>query len=304
MANPSRESAHPAILNKMTSATSALTSFVASVREEGLNVYGVHFRVGSERASHRWRSDDRENLYSVSKGVCAIAAGIAIDEGSITLETTAGEIFVDMPLAPGVDGVTLRHLLTMTSGIDFRWFGHEPVPWPDLAAEMLSRPSAGRRFQYSDVSTYVAMRMLGARVGDVRDWLMPRLFDPLEIDNPQWHRCPLGWIIGGTGLELRTEEVARIADLLLDRGEWNGTALVSAEWVDGMHADWIETGNPAPMDRYGLATWGGPGGSWRFEGRYGQFVIVQGDAVVTMTAHEEGDVDRLGELALQALGAA
>jgi len=285
----------------MTSATSALNRFVSSVDDEGLSVYGVHFRVGSDRASHRWRSDDRENLYSVSKGVCAIATGIAVDEGVITLDATVGDVLVDIPLAAGVDKVTLRHLLTMTSGIDFLWFGHEPVPWPDLAAEMLSRPTAGPAFQYSDVSTYVAMRMLGARVGDVRDWLMPRLFDPLGIDNPQWHRCPLGWIIGGTGLELRTEEVARIADMMLDRGGWEDTALVSPEWVDAMHSDWVETGRPAPMDRYGLATWGGPGDSWRFEGRYGQFVIVQGDAVVTMTAHEEGDVDRLAELALSAL---
>ena len=187
------------MMNGTTSATSALNSFVTNVQEEGFTVYGAHFRVGSERASHRWRSDDRENLYSVSKGVSAIATGIAVDEGLITLETTVGEALIDMPLGAGVDKVTLRHLLTMTSGIDFLWFGHEPVPWPDLAAEMLSRPTTGPKFQYSDVSTYVAMRMLGARVGDVRDWLMPRLFDPLQIDNPQWHRCPLGWIVAGTG---------------------------------------------------------------------------------------------------------
>ena len=124
-------------------------------------------------------------------------------ERLITLDTRVGDALPGMVLGPGVDEVTMRHLLSMTSGIDFRWFGHEPILWPDLAAEMLSRPSAGRRFQYSDASTYVAMRVLGAIVGDVRDWLMPRLFDPLQIDNPQWHRCPLGWIIGGTGLKLR-----------------------------------------------------------------------------------------------------
>jgi hypothetical protein len=62
-----------------------------------------------------------------------------------------------------------------------------PAPWPDLAQEMLRRPSrgAGTVFQYSDASTYVAMRMLGAYVGDVRDWLVPRLFEPLGIANPQ-----------------------------------------------------------------------------------------------------------------------
>ncbi len=284
-----------------TDVEAALGSFVAAVDAEGLGVYGVHLRRGEETASHRWRSDDRENLYSVSKGVCAIATGIAIDERLITLDTRVGDALPGMVLGPGVDEVTMRHLLSMTSGIDFRWFGHEPILWPDLAAEMLSRPSAGRRFQYSDASTYVAMRVLGAIVGDVRDWLMPRLFDPLQIDNPQWHRCPLGWIIGGTGLELRTSELARIGDVLLDRGRWKGDRLVSPEWVDAMHATWVDTGNPPPMDRYGLATWAGPGGTWRFEGRYGQFVVVLDDAVATITAHEEAAEDRIAALAIEVL---
>ena len=282
----------------MTTANAALERFVAAVEAERLGVYGVHIRVAGETAAHRWRSDDRENLYSVSKGVCAIATGMAVDEGLLTLDLKAGDVFSDMRLGAGVEHVTLRHLLTMTSGIDFVWFGHEPVTWPDLAAEMLGRPSRGRRFQYSDVSTYVAMRMLGTIVGDVRDWLKPRLFDPLEIDNPQWHRCPLGWIIGGTGLELRTGELARIGDLLLDRGTWKGQTLVSPQWVDSMHASWVGTGRPAPMDRYGLATWAGPGDAWRLEGRYGQFVVVNGDAVVTITGHEEELEDRISELAV------
>ena len=64
-----------------TEVDEALGRFVAAVDAEGLGVYGVHLRQGEETASHGWRSDDRENLYSVSKAVCAIATGIAIDEG-------------------------------------------------------------------------------------------------------------------------------------------------------------------------------------------------------------------------------
>lgn len=279
----------------------SLERFVSAVDAEGLGVYGVHLRRGEKTAVHRWRSDDRVNLYSVSKGVCALAVGIAADEGLLTLDTTVAEALPQLELGPGVAEVTVRHLLSMTSGIDFRWFGHEPVTWPDLAAEMLSRPSAGRRFQYSDASTYVAMRVLGAFVGDVRDWLVPRLFDPLAIDNPQWHRCPLGWIVGGTGLELRTGELARIADLLLDRGRRQDRQLVSPIWVDRLHASWVDTGAPPPMDRYGLATWAGPGDAWRLEGRYGQFVIVLDDAVATITGHEEAGEDRIAALATEAL---
>jgi CubicO group peptidase (beta-lactamase class C family) len=199
--------------------------------------------------------------------------------------------------------VTLRDLLTMSSGIDFRWFADEPAPWPDLAQEMLQRPSRGRVFQYSDASSYVAMRMLGAVVGDVRDWLMPRLFGPLGIENPQWHRCPLGHIVGGSGLELRTAELARIGRLLRDGGRWDGRQLVSAAWVERMHAAWVGTGGDAPFDRYALAVWAGPEEAWRLDGRYGQYVIVdtERDAVITITAHEEGNDHRLAELACAAL---
>ena len=287
----------------MTAAASVLHTFVTAVDAERLGAYGVHVLVGTDEAQHRWRSDDRVNLYSVSKGVCALAAGLAVDEHLITLDTTVADALPALELGAGVAAVTLRDLLTMSSGIDFRWFADEPAPWPDLAQEMLRRPSRGRVFQYSDASTYVAMRMLEAVVGDVRDWLLPRLFEPLGIHNPQWHRCPLGHIVGGSGLELRTAELARIGRLLRDGGRWDGRQIVSAPWVARMHTAWVDTGGDALFDRYALAVWAGPDQAWRLDGRYGQYVIVdtQRDAVITITAHEEGNDHRLAELACAAL---
>jgi len=289
----------------MTDADQLLHRFVRSVDREVLGVYGAHALVGDDEVEHRWRSDDRENLYSVSKGVSALAAGIAVDEGILSLDTTVAETLPELDLGEGVDRVTLRDLLTMSSGIDFVWFGDQPVPGRDLAQEMLRRPSRGpgAHFQYSDASTYVAMRMLAARVGDVRDWLLPRLFGPLEIDNPQWMRCPLGYIVGGTGLQLRTSELARIGRVLRDRGEWWRRRIVSAEWIDGMHANWVDTGEDPATDRYGIAVWEGPSGLWRFDGRYGQYVVVDDarGAVLTITAHEEFRTRRLLDLAHEAL---
>ncbi|OJU39279.1 MAG: hydrolase [Microbacterium sp. 69-10] len=285
----------------MISAATALDRIVSAIDAEGLGAYGVHVLIGDDEAQHRWRSDDRVNIYSVSKGVSALAAGMAADAGILTLDTRVAELLHTMQLGDGVEHVTLRHLLTMTSGIDFAWFGSQEAPWPDIAQEMLRRPSlgAGEGYQYSDASTYVAMRMLGAVVGDVRDWLMPRLFEPLGIHNPQWHRCPLGWIIGGTGLELRTEELARIGRVLRDRGSWHGDQLVGAEWIDAMHADWVRTGWDGDSSQYGIAAWAGPGYGWRLDGLYGQYVYVDRahDAVVTITAHEENHDHRLVQIA-------
>jgi len=286
-----------------TAAADVLARLVEGIDRERLGAYGAVVRIGDDEAAHRWRSDDREDLYSVSKGVCALAVGMAVDAGILRLDTRVPELLPDLDLGAGVDRVTVEHLLTMTSGIDFVWFGDEPVPGPDLAQAMLGRPSRGRVFQYSDASPYVAMRMLAAEVGDVRDWLLPRLFDPLGIGNPQWHRCPLGFVVGGSGLHLRTGELARIGRLLRDRGAWEGRQLVSGEWIDRMHADWVGTGGDdpdAPFARYGLATWDGPGDAWRLDGRYGQYVVVDAsrDAVVTITAHEEERDHLLAELAV------
>jgi len=274
---------------------------VSAIDAEKLGAYGVHVLIGDDEAQHRWRSDDRVNIYSVSKGVSALAAGMAADAGILTLDTRVAELLPTMRFGEGVDHVTLRHLLTMTSGIDFAWFGSQEAPWPDIAQEMLRRPSrgVGEVYQYSDASTYVAMRMLGAVVGDVRDWLMPRLFEPLGIHNPQWHRCPLGWIVGGTGLELRTEELARIGRVLRDRGAWHGAQLVGSEWIDAMHTDWVRTGWEGDSSQYGIAVWAGPGDGWRLDGLYGQYVYVDRarHAVVTITAHEETRDHRLVQIA-------
>lgn len=294
-------------MDPMSTAQQVLARFADAAEREELGVHGVHVLIGDDAAQQRWHEDVRENIFSVSKGVSALATGIAIDEGVLRLDSTVSELLPDLALGDGVDQVQLGHLLTMTSGIDFRWFGSQPVPWPDLAGEMLRRPARGPGsvFQYSDASTYVAMRMLGSIVGDVRDWLLPRLFDPLGIEGPHWRRCPLGWIVGGSGLELRTEELARIGRLLRDRGSWHGQRLVTSSWVDAMHGSWITTGDAPPFDRYGIATWAGPNTCWRLDGANGQYVIVnqRRDAVITVTAHEPSRDHRLAELATEALDA-
>lgn len=289
----------------MTIASVVLDRFVSSIEGEQLGAYGAHVLIGEDAAQHRWRSDDRENIYSASKGVCALAIGMAIDEGILSLETVVPEMLPRMPLGRDVDRVTVGHLLAMTSGIDFQRFGIVDVPGADPAQEMLARPSRGPGvvFQYSNASTYVAMRMLGGAVGDVRDWLVPRLFDPLGIHNPQWHRCPRGWISGGSGLHLRTEELARIGRVLRDGGRWCEEQLVDAAWIDRMHGTWFQTGAEDPFDGYGLAVWRGPGNAWRLDGKYGQYVLVDEakNAVVTITAHEESRDHRLVELAHEAI---
>ena len=163
--------------------------------------------------------------------------------------------------------------------------------WPDLAREFFSRPSRGRVFQYSNASTYAAMTVLATRVGDVHDYLVPRLFAPLGIHDVTWDRCPNGRIIAGEGIALRTEELARIGLLIRDRGRWEGAQIVSPQWIEAMHTGWVPAGKNPGYQRYALAGWDGPGPAWRLHGAHGKLLIFIGDVVVTLTAYDHFAAD-------------
>jgi len=270
----------------MSPAASLRDALVEQVDRTGFGAHGLHVRVGDDVAEHRWRPDVREEIHSVAKAVAVLAAGIAADEGLISLDEPVAE------LLPTTADITLRHLLTMTSGIDLPYSTTMMTDWPDLSAEFLSRPARGRVFQYSNASTYTAMHALSLRTGDIEEYVRPRLFAPLGLSDVSWRRCPNGRVLGGEGIALRTEEMARLGLLISDRGVWNGRRLVSTGIVDAMHSGWVETGGEGEgYRRYALSGWDGPGDAWRLHGAYGQLIVFAGDAVVTVTADDHGGAD-------------
>lgn len=275
----------------MTSAQTLRDLIVEHIETSGFRAHGLHVRVGADTAEHRWAPDVREDIHSAAKGICVLAAGIAADEERIDFDIPVAEYLAGVPLGAGVEDVTLRHLLSMSSGIDLPWSESMMTDWPDLALEFLSRPSRGRVFQYSNASTYAAMFVLATRVGDVQEFLTPRLLTPLGLDEVSWDRCPNGRIVAGEGLALRTEEFSRIGRLIRDGGCWEGRRLVSEKWVDAMHSDWVRSGENPGYQRYALSGWDGPGEAWRLHGAHGQLLIFAGHAVVTITASDHFGAD-------------
>ncbi|KIQ11346.1 serine hydrolase domain-containing protein [Curtobacterium flaccumfaciens] len=295
----------------MHTAATILDAVVAHVDATGFAAHGIHVRTRTgatdtdDVAEHRWTPDVRREVHSVAKGVCVVAAGIAADDGLVDVDEPIARYLTGtgtgLALGDGVDRVTLRHLLTMTSGIDMPWSATELTDWPDLAAEFLRRPSRGRVFQYANASTYTAMRVLETRVGDVGAFVSERLFAPLGIQDVDWQRCPNGFVAGGEGLALRTEEIARLGRLIRNRGMVDGQRMVSARWCDAMHTDWVEREGTGPgYERYAMAGWGGPGRLWRLHGAYGQMLLfdqtegdTDTDTVVTVTADDHPGADAL-----------
>ncbi|MBF4612965.1 serine hydrolase domain-containing protein [Curtobacterium sp. VKM Ac-1376] len=294
----------------MHTATTILDAVVRHVDATGFHAHGVHVRTGAsstdgtDTAEHHWTTDVRREVHSAAKGVCVLATGIAADDGLVDVDEPIALYLPDgdLVLGDGVDGVTLRHLLTMTSGIDMPWSATELTDWPDLAAEFLRRPSRGRVFQYANASTYTAMRVLETRIGDVGAFVSERLFAPLGIEGVDWQRCPNGHVVAGEGIALRTEELARIGRLIRDRGVVDGQRVVSSRWCDAMHTDWVQREGSGPgYERYAMAGWGGPGRLWRLHGAYGQMLLFdeagagtdQGGTVVTITADDHFGADAL-----------
>ncbi|KQM39611.1 serine hydrolase [Microbacterium sp. Leaf203] len=274
----------------MTRAAALRDALVARIDDTGFGAHGLHVRVGDDVATHRWTPDKREEIHSVAKAVAVLAAGIAVDEGLMSLDEPV------RPVLPAATPVTLRDLLSMSSGIDLPWSETMMTDWPDLAAEFLSRPSRGRIFQYSNASTYTAMAALSQRTGDIEEFLRPRLFAPLGWADVSWRRSPSGRVLGGEGLELRTDELAQLGLLIRDRGVVDGRRVVSPRIVDAMHSGWIETGSVGDgYRRYALSGWDGPGGAWRLHGAHGQLIVFIGDAVVTVTAHDHSGADAVAK---------
>ncbi len=275
----------------MTEAATILDTLVREVERSGFGAHGLHVLVGDDGAEHRWTADVREEIHSVTKAVSVLAAGIAQDEGLISLDSPVVDDLPDIRPGAGAEEVTLRQLLSMSSGIDLPWSETMMTDLPDLAAEFLSRPSQGRVFQYSNASTYTAMAVLAARVGDVRQYLEPRLFAPLGLEDLEWRRSPAGRVLAGEGIALRTEEMARLGRLIRDRGVWRGDRLVSSEIIDAMHSDWVRAGSTPGYERYALSGWDGPGPGWRLHGAYGQLIVFHERAVVTVSAADHLGAD-------------
>ena len=123
----------------------------------------------------------------------------------------------------------------------------------------------------------------------VLDYLRPRLFDPLGIVNPTWEASRQGVSMGGFGLSIRTEDIARFGQLYLQKGQWQGKQLLPAAWVETATARHASNGSSPSSDweqGYGYQFWRSRHGFYRGDGAHGQYCLVlpQYDAVIAITS--------------------
>ena len=284
--------------------SSLLTDFRLTCLERNLGVHGVHvYQEGQGEVAHRSWADDRVELYSASKTVTSLAVGICQDEGRLKLTDLVLDYFPEYAdiATPGSEVIRIVDLLHMRSGKDYDFFQTEDedvLNSTDLA-ELFFRGDqvtpADTHFYYANACSYMLGRLVTKTSGlELREYLIPRLFDPLGIKGPWWNTCVRGHALGCAGLQLSLTEFAKLGQLLLQDGTWDGKELVSASYVEAMHTDVV------PPERhfgggewnvgYGYQVWQNVRpGSYRADGMYGQFSVVLPDlkAVVTTLSHNE-----------------
>ena len=236
-------------------------------------------------------------LYSLSKMFTSTAAAFAQAEGLLELDDTVvshfGEFAADVT-DPRSRSVKIRHVAAMASGHNRDMLGEALArdPAEPVRGFLLIPPDhePGTVFAYSQPCTYTLASIIQRNAGmPLTRYLRPRLFDPLGIGPVGWHTFPPGREQGFSGLHARTEDIAKLGQLYLQRGRWNGSQLIPGQWVaeatstqvanpDGWNPDWRQG--------YGFQFWMAQHG-YRGDGAFGQFCVIlpEHETVVVTTAY-------------------
>ena len=248
------------------------------------------------------RHDER----SATKSIVALLLGIAIDRGLIkSIDESVLSFFPEYAdlRTPEKDRITLRHLITMSGGLEW----HElDIPYTSPANSEIRMELAGDPYRfaleqpvvappgdlwnYNSGGTEVIAAVLKKAAGKpVDDFARELLFEPLGITDVEWPRYANGNVIAGGALRLRPRDLAKIGQLVLQRGNWRSTQVVAASWIDAATTPQIGIGS----DFYGYFFWLGRSLVDRHEIRWaaavglgGQrvFVVPELDLVMVMNA--------------------
>jgi CubicO group peptidase (beta-lactamase class C family) len=281
-----------------------------------------HGRVVAEGWWSPYAPELNHTMYSMSKSFTSTAVGLAVSEGRISVEDLVLPFFPkDRPrdVSEHLANLRVKHLLTMSTG-------HQKEPTSEMVASdnwpkvFLASPithAPGTVFMYNSGATYMLSAIVQQVTGErIVDYLQPRLFNPLAIEGQTWETCPRGVNLGGWGLNIRTEGLAKFGQLYLQHGVWNGRRVLPASWVAEATSFKIQQPIPAKPSRptetndwlqgYGYQFWRCTHQAFRGDGAFGQYTIVmpEQDAVIAITSETnnmQGELDLVWEHLLPAM---
>lgn len=251
-----------------------------------------HGKVIAEGWWNPYRSDLKHSLYSCSKSFTATAIGFAVQEKKVHLDDKVISFFPkDLPdtVSEWLSDLTVKDALMMSDG-------QEPDPTPLIGKDtnwirgFLSTPiihEPGTVFLYNSLGAYMLSAIIQKVTGQsTLEYLKPRLFAPLGIKGIDWETDLLGINTGGWGLRLKTKDMAKFAELFLQKGNWNGKQIIPASWVEAASTMKIMQDPGAPQSKkdssdwlqgYCYQMWRCRHNAYRGDGAFGQYMIVMPD---------------------------
>lgn len=280
-----------------------------------------HGKVIAEAWWNPYKPELVHSMYSVSKSFTSTAIGFAVTEKLLTVDDKLVSFFPQYApdtVSDFLAALTIKDLLTMSVGQD-------PDPTGTLTADSIWIRSffetpivhePGSKFLYNSMATYMLSTIITQVTGEkVMDYLKPRLFDPLNIQGVDWETDPLGYNTGGWGLRLKTEDMAKFGQLLLQQGVWNGDQVVSKEWIEEATTFKIQQSPELSADQraksdwlqgYCYQFWRSRNNAYRGDGAFGQYIIVMPDqdaviAITSETSDMQGILDMVWDQLLPAM---
>lgn len=270
-------------------AVSALLDSLFSIPQTDIHSVMMlrHGKVIAEVYPEPFKAEYQHTQYSCSKTFVSAAVGLAVDANLLRVSDRVATFFPDkLPaeVSPELASMTVHDLLIMASGID---------PDGNLRAEnscwikpLLAKPvkTPGKLFKYDSLCTYLLSAIVQQVTGKtVLAYLQEKIFKELHIEKVSWEESPEGITTGGWGLFIQPESLAKMGQLLLQKGKWNDKQLISEAWVNQMMHTHIDTGDGRG---YGYQMWeASKDGAFRADGRFGQYIVVmpKQDMVVVIT---------------------
>ncbi len=268
-----------------------------------------HGKVIAEGWWNPFGPDYRHLMYSASKTFTATAIGLAVTEGRLKLTDKVISFFpYSLPdtIGTNMKDLTVKDLITMSVGQDppatLAGFDEDWIT-AFIKDEPVHKP--GTVFKYNNMATFMLSAIIQQVAGEsLFEYLKPRIFYPLSIRGIDWDRNPQGIDLGLMGLRLRTEDMAKFGQLLMQNGKWNNKQLIPEAWVKEATSFKIESNDPSNKTPKEMNDWGqgycyqmwrGRNNSVRLDGMAGQFVILfpDKDAIVVLTANARNTQEQL-----------
>ncbi|MDR0327338.1 MAG: beta-lactamase family protein [Planctomycetaceae bacterium] len=286
--------------------SAAAEAFLQAFQEKKMDLHSMMILKEGKVVYERWFGDNAPDknhvMWSVSKTWTSMAVGFAIAEGKFSVEDKVVSFFPDdLPeeVSENLAALRVKDLLTMSVGHDNEPTGTIRNAQGNWEKFFLAHPiphKPGTKFVYNSIATYMLASIVRKTTGEnLIDYLKPRLFEPLGIEGATWESSPTGTNIGGWGLHVKTEDMAKLGQFLLQKGKWNGKQILPEAWIEEATTRKILQNpnvDPAKSNSdweqgYCYQIWRSRHNAFRADGRDGQFIIVmpEQNAVVVLTAH-------------------